>query len=122
VRIVDYDVLRELAGVGTDSGCGFMTELMDRFASDARGTLERMRACARAGDSPRLAREAHRLKGSSATVGAVALASECLEMERCARAGSCAGIEAKLDAALTLLDTTHSHITQFFRGKIAAPA
>lgn len=120
MQVVDYDVLRELAGVGADSGSGFMADLMEGFASDARAALERMRACARSGDAPLLAREAHRLKGSSGTVGAVALAGECLEMERRARGGSCAGVEAKVDHALTLLDVSHHHMAAFFRGNIAA--
>lgn len=118
--VVDYEVLRDLAAVGADSGSGFMRDLMERFASDARGSLERMRACALAGDAPLLAREAHRLRGSSGTVGAVALAGECLEMERRARAGSCAGIEARVEQALTLLEITRGHIAEFFRGNIAA--
>jgi histidine phosphotransfer protein HptB len=122
VRVVDDDVLRDLAGIGADSGNAFMRELLEKFACDAHGTLERMRACARAGDASRLAREAHRLKGSSGTVGAVALAGECLEMERCARAGTCAGIEERVERALTLLEDTRGHIAEFFRGTIAAQA
>jgi hypothetical protein len=70
---------------------------------DARRTLERMRACVRIGDYRPLVREARRLNGSSSTLGAVTLARLLVEMERCARAGSCAGMEARIDHALRLL-------------------
>lgn len=122
MQLVDYDVLRELAAVGADSGSAFMLELMNGFAADARAALERMRGCARLGECAALAREAHRLKGSSATVGAVALSAACLEMERRARAGSCEGIEAGIERALRLLDASGGCINAFFRGNIAAAA
>lgn len=120
LQVVDHGILRDLAGVGADSGTSFVLELMDIFAADARGALERMRACARLGDSGALAREAHRLKGSSGTLGAVRLAGECLEIERRARAGSCADLEARVEGALTLLDTTRRGIDDFFRGTLGS--
>lgn len=88
----------------------------DVFAMDARRTLERMRACVRIGDYLPLVREAHRLKGSSGSLGAVALAGLFVEMERCARAGSCAGMEARIDHALRLLEASCGRIAEFFHG------
>ena len=122
MQVVDIAVLRDLSGVCADSGSGFMLELLDAYARDARVALERMRACARRGDARRLASEAHRLKGSSGSVGAAALAGACLEMEHSARAGSCAGMEERVERALKLLDITHGHIAEFFRGNIASAA
>lgn len=118
LEVIDHGVLRELAGVSADSGTSFVLELAEIFAADARGALERMRACARKGDAGTLAREAHRLKGSSGTLGALRLAGECLEIERRARAGGCADLEARVDGALTLLDATRGGIRDFFRGTI----
>jgi len=115
---VDHDVLRDLAGVSADSGSRFVLELAEVFTADARGTIERMRACARRGDCGTLAREAHRLKGSSGTLGAVGLAGACLEIERRARAGACGDAETRVDEALALLDATRGGITEFFRGTI----
>jgi HPt (histidine-containing phosphotransfer) domain-containing protein len=119
MRVVDYEVLSDLVQLGAGCGQGFLDRMLARFARDARDSLERMRACARVGDAPRLAVEAHRLKGTSGTLGAVALEGECRELERCARAGSCAGMEARVLNALTLLDVTHAHLAKFFHGNIA---
>jgi len=119
MQLVDREVLRDLAGVCADSGSTFVLELTEVFAADARVAFERMRACARQGDSTALAREAHRLKGSSGTLGAVRLAGACLEIERRARAGSCSDVESRVDDALALLDATRGGIAAFFRGTIA---
>lgn len=120
--VVDHAVLRDLAGVGADSGSAFVLELVEVFAADARGSLERMRGCARSGDADALVREAHRLKGTSGTLGALRLAGECLEIERRARAGQCDGLEERVEGALTLLDATRGGILDFFRGTIAQAA
>jgi len=122
LQVVDPAVLRDLAGVGADSGGAFVLELLEVFASDARGSLERMKGCARRGDAGALAREAHRLKGTSGTLGAVRLAGVCLEIERSARAGRCEGLEARVDGALTLLDVTLGGLFEFFRGTMVAAA
>jgi len=119
VPLVDHDVLRDLAGVCADSGSAFVLELTEVFAADARGAFERMRNSARQGDCTMLAREAHRLKGSSGTLGAIGLAGACLEIERRARAGSCGDVEIRVDDALALLDATRGGIAEFFRGTIA---
>lgn len=104
--LVDALVVRDLAGITADSGEAFVLELLSVFAADARRALERMRGFARAGEAGLLAREAHRLKGSSGTMGAARLAGACLEIERRARGGSCGGIESRIDDALGLLEAT----------------
>lgn len=120
--ILDTSIVQELAGAVADSGNVFMRELMEAFTRDARTALERMREQAGAGDAASLAREAHRLKGSSATVGAIRLAVVCLGIERLAKSGICHGLEARIDAALEILDATRAGLAQFFRGSIAEAA
>jgi len=120
--LLDLGVIRDLADVTADSGCVFLRSVLERFAADARGGLQRMHGYARSGDATSLAREAHRLKGSSGTVGAIRLAGECLEIERSARAGVCTGMEPKIAQALDVLDATRVGLAAFFRGTIAAPA
>jgi HPt (histidine-containing phosphotransfer) domain-containing protein len=121
-ELLDLEVIRELADVTADSGFVFLRSVLERFAADARGALKRMHGHARTGDAASLAREAHRLKGSSGTVGAIRLAGECLEIERSARAGVCTGMEPKIEQALDVLDATRVGLAAFFRGTIAAPA
>ena len=122
VRIIDTGIVRELMGVVADSDNKFMLELFDVFVRDAAAALERMRCSVLANDAPSLAREAHRLKGSSATVGAIRLAAACLAIERSAKNGVCYGLEPQMDGALAILDATRSGLSQFFRGTIAKAA
>ncbi len=121
-ELLDLGVIRDLAEVTADSGPGFLRGVLERYAADALDCIERMRRHALCGDSASLAREAHRLKGSSGTVGAVLLAAACLEIERSARAGVCTGMEPRLEQARDVLDATRVGLVAFFRGTIAAAA
>lgn len=118
--LLDTGVMRELMGTTADSGRTFMMDLMEMFVGDARTALERMRRHVLSNDAAALAREAHRLKGSSATVGAIRLAASCLAIERSAKNGICAGLETNIDGALDILDATRIGLAAFFRGTIAA--
>lgn len=118
--LLDTGVMRELMGTTADSGRTFMIDLMEMFVGDARTALERMRRHVLSHDAAALAREAHRLKGSSATVGAIRLAASCLAIERSAKNGICAGLETNIDGALDILDATRIGLAAFFRGTIAA--
>jgi HPt (histidine-containing phosphotransfer) domain-containing protein len=121
-ELLDFEVIRDLAAVTADSGDAFLRSVLERFAADAGGALERMQSLARAGDSVSLAREAHRLKGSSGTVGARLLAGECLEIERAARAGVCFVTPPMIAHACATLDATRCGLAAYFDGTIAAAA
>ena len=121
-ELLDFDLIRELADVTADSAPGFLRGVLERFASDALDCLERMQHHARRGDSAALAREAHRLKGSSGTVGAILLAAECEEIERAARDGVCTEMEPRIEQARDVLDATRVGLVAFFRGNIASAA
>ena len=121
-ELLDFNVIRDLAEATSDSGPGFLRGVLERFASDACGCIERMRRHARNGDTASLASEAHRLKGSSGTVGAILLAGACQEIERSARAGICTGMELRLEQARDALDATRVGLVAYFRGTIAAAA
>ncbi len=102
-ELLNLDTVRELMAVEAKSGRPFVARLLEAFVAEARMALERMRACARAGDTQRLAREAHRLTGSSGSIGASLFSGECRALERTAREGKCEGLEAHIDHALALL-------------------
>ncbi len=106
------ETVRELVAVEAQSGVPFVSSLLEAFVRDARASLERMRACARAGESERLASEAHRLKGTSGSVGAARLSTECRAIERKAREGGCAALEASIDVALHVLQASQAHIAR----------
>src|SRR5436309_3345125 len=60
--------------------------LIDAFVEDGRVRLMEMETSLRAGDLGSLAHLAHELKGSSSTIGAVALADAAARLQRQARA------------------------------------
>ncbi|GLW31871.1 ATP-binding protein [Actinoplanes regularis] len=61
-----------------------LAEILHNFVGRLPGVLDRMEHAAAAGDTRGLARLAHSLKGSSATLGANRFAGLCAELETCA--------------------------------------
>lgn len=108
--LLDLETVRDLAECGGGGGTAFALELLEMFAAEARRALLRMRVCAWLGDTAALAREAHRLKGSSASMGAARLAAECVELERRAYEDCAEGLEARVEYALNVLEATREGI------------
>jgi signal transduction histidine kinase/CheY-like chemotaxis protein/HPt (histidine-containing phosphotransfer) domain-containing protein len=63
--------------------------------------IAELRDAAARGDQAALGAGAHSLKGTSATLGALALSNECAELERLARAGRLQEVPARLEAIAT---------------------
>ena len=82
----------------------FLAELIDTYASDAPAQLEGLRAALATGDVAELVRPAHTLKSSSASLGALALAEQCRELEASAKAGPFEGAQDAVAAIATELD------------------
>lgn len=113
--LLDLETLRELAALEGSQGQPYAAELLELFTAEARRALLRMRVSAWLGDAGALAREAHRLKGSSGSVGATRLQAECLALERCAREGDLGelvGLEERIEYALGVLQATREGILQ----------
>jgi CheY-like chemotaxis protein len=83
----------ELAGLGPGKS---VDPLIRQFLELMPGRVDAMTAAAERGDLEELEREAHGLKGSSATLGAVRLATACAALEQ-------AGADGDLARALTLV-------------------
>mgnify|MGYP000895590178 CR=1 FL=1 len=94
------DAIRQLPD-GT--GVLLLGKVIRAFLRDAPHRLAAMRAAADAGDAEGLRNGAHRMKSSSATVGADRLAALCAELERLGRSGDVAG-------ARSLLTTTEAEL------------
>jgi HPt (histidine-containing phosphotransfer) domain-containing protein len=80
---------------GRFKATGFLPTIR-QFLELMPGRVDAMTAAAERGDVGELAREAHGLKGSSATLGAVRLATACAALEQ-------AGADGDLARALTLV-------------------
>jgi HPt (histidine-containing phosphotransfer) domain-containing protein len=74
------------SGGGTD----LVAELVELFVGDVPPRLDVLAGAIANGDAEALARAAHSLKGSSATMGAVGMSELCRRMEMLGRAGDVA--------------------------------
>jgi two-component system sensor histidine kinase/response regulator len=85
--VLDESVLGELLeSTGDDQA--FVEELVATYVADAATHVQEIAAAVEADDADALVRPAHTLKSSSATVGAVRLATVARELEIAGRSGS----------------------------------
>ena len=77
-------------------GAAFVAELIDTFAADARELIVTLERALSETDLDAFRRAAHSLKSTSESLGAMGLAALARELEATARAGSLAGVEARV--------------------------
>jgi len=80
---VDLSRLEEIAGDDPE----FIEELLDTFVTSTAELMEPLRAGVLAGDVDAIRRESHRLKGSSANVGAGGLQARSYALEALGQSG-----------------------------------
>lgn len=85
---LDAEVLAGLRALQSDDDPDMLRELIDIYITDATSTLQRLRAAVEHNDSESIHRMAHSLKGSSASLGALHLATLCRELELKGRANT----------------------------------
>jgi histidine phosphotransfer protein HptB len=90
-----FDRLREL---DPDGQRGFLRQVLQTYERSLERQLDLLGAAAAAGEVARAGEVAHALKSSSASVGALVLASHCATLERLARGGSAEALGAPLHA------------------------
>lgn len=79
---VDVSVIRGFETIQAEGEPDIVVELIDLYLEDAPRKLASMLEAAAGADEQSLKREAHSLKGSSASLGAGQVASLCQELER----------------------------------------
>ena len=90
--VVDLARLEHLRGLQTDGQPALVRELMDLFADDSAGHVERIADALAGGDADLLRARAHRFLSATQNIGALRLSALCAEIEALARGG-------RLDAA-----------------------
>jgi two-component system sensor histidine kinase/response regulator len=85
------DQLREDLG-----GTANVRQVITEFLEQSQPLLSALREASARGDAEGMREAAHRLKGTGATLGAVALAQECGELERLSRSGDLHEVSARL--------------------------
>jgi two-component system, sensor histidine kinase and response regulator len=73
--------LQDLKELGLVMGADFYPQLLVSFDHDADAHLAMLRRAIAEGDTGRLAREAHALRGASLTIGAQGMADLCRQLE-----------------------------------------
>lgn len=97
--ILDAGVLAELAeSVGGDRE--FVVDLVETYLLDGATQLADIEAAFAARDAELIVRPAHTLKSSSATVGAMEVASLAREIELAGRSGALDGLPPDIDAPM----------------------
>ena len=97
-----FDALRRLSVESGDPG--LLRSLVDLFADQATSQLAELRETAGEGDASKLQEVAHSLKGASATMGAIGVASASAEIEAAASRGEVAGL-GELDRITRALES-----------------
>ena len=100
MTILEAETLTALQALSDDDD-DLLQELVDIYLAEAPALIRAIRAASAEGDAEGLERAAHSLKGSSANMGALRLASKALALEELGRAGSIDGaseLAAELDA------------------------
>lgn len=85
---LDYDVIQTLAGMSESDEPDFLSMIVAMFLGTAPDLLDKLKQGAADGDLGFLQKSSHDLKSSSATLGAVALAGLCADLELQVRAGA----------------------------------
>jgi HPt (histidine-containing phosphotransfer) domain-containing protein len=93
---LDAQMLNDLRALKSGGQPDLIGELLDLLLSVAPPLLEKIRLAAAQGNNETLFRSAHSLKGSCASVGAVALAARLKEMEQMGRENHLAGVTEKI--------------------------
>jgi signal transduction histidine kinase/DNA-binding response OmpR family regulator/HPt (histidine-containing phosphotransfer) domain-containing protein len=97
---LDRGVLEQLReDIGGGEG---LRDVILTFLAQTPSTLATLREEAGRGDAAGMGRAAHMLKGTSATLGALALADHCAEMERLGRSGDVSDAASRAADAETL--------------------
>lgn len=89
--VLDDSVLSTLIELGGEDDPGLVRDLIELFRADADARVEAIRVACEQDDAETMARAAHALKSSSASLGALAFAEACRDLERAVT--SAAGID-----------------------------
>ncbi|MEM1025398.1 MAG: Hpt domain-containing protein [Myxococcota bacterium] len=103
---LDFKRVREAAGDDPE----FIQELMELYLEDAAERLQELRAAVSNGSTDEVARSAHKLKGSSANVGAQGISDCAKTLEEMGKNGDLQGAEALVDRAQADLDLVKTEL------------
>jgi CheY-like chemotaxis protein len=108
---VDPGALEQLLALGSDGGGDLMRRVVDTFLESSTEIVRTLRDALSAKDPEAMASAAHKLKSSSAQVGAVRLSALCKDLEARGREGSMEGARELLDDLSAELEAVGEWLT-----------
>ena len=96
--VLDRDALDRLRELDPQGTSRLLERVLRAFASSAERLARQFGDARASGDMQGVRHVAHTLKSSSASIGALALARLCAEIETAIRAGALAALPERLDA------------------------
>jgi HPt (histidine-containing phosphotransfer) domain-containing protein len=97
-ELLDAQALARLRALDPGGKAGLLKRVLSTYTQTLDRMLAQLRTARSTGDLPSLRHVAHALKSSSASVGALALSSQCADVESRVRDGRIDGLDADLDA------------------------
>ncbi|MFV0260174.1 MAG: response regulator [Acidimicrobiales bacterium] len=83
--VVDHDILAQIRSIDPGGELGLLRRMLDAFATQTPEDLDELEAALAEGDVDTACRAAHRLRGSTATIGAAHLAGQFADLEQVLR-------------------------------------
>jgi CheY-like chemotaxis protein len=104
---LDPGALEQLRALDSNAGGDLMRRVVDTFMTSSREIVTNLREALKAKNPEAIASAAHKLKSSSAQVGAVRLSALCKDLEARGREGSMVGAQELFDDLSAELDAVH---------------
>jgi len=104
---IDLEIINDLRRLQDDTNTNILLEMVGLFCEDAPGHVSAIADAIANSDAGALEHAAHRLRGSSASLGAVRLAELCKSLEQLGRSNSTTGAEE----TLTLVEAEMTCVT-----------
>ena len=95
---LDQKALDELRALDPDGSAGILAQVIASYVDDTASIFTKLGHAITVGDVPTMTREAHSLKSTSRSVGALKLGDLAAAMEQVGRSGKLDGCAAMLDA------------------------
>lgn len=114
-NIIDDGILESYRMLQDDGEPDVVTEFIDVFLSDLPERLERLRTGVSSDNLAEIRSGAHALKGSSSSIGAVAVSGYCAQLEANALAGSSAGAGAIFELLAAEVDRATDELQKYRR-------
>ena len=109
--LFDPAAVEKLRKVAGDLDPGFVAEMAQLFLTETERALGELEAAAERGDASAMARQAHSMKSSAATLGLMKLSHACLSLET--QAKNEAGPDAS--ALVTMVRAQFDHVTPILK-------